>query len=183
MRFAPDLASTTKMADWSFRSGSGVRLLTKAIRVPSGDQAMSETPPGMLVSRRASPPARSNSQTCGPFLISFSSPRAAKKAKCVPAGSQRGLLALAGPHVRRILRTPSQPLTIQRSRCWRSSSALRAATVYATQSPSGETWTSDTVRSLARSSTARSRVGVPACTRPERASSATSKPLKKGRMT
>src|SRR2546428_1961339 len=151
----------------SFFSGSSLgfgSLTTSTRRFASGDQAKSDTPPLILVSGCASPPARFSNQTCEPCFFSVSSPRVVRNARYLLSGLHRGLLSLVSPvNVRRTCSEPSQ-LTIQMSVSRLSFSASTVPTVYATHFPSGDTCGSPTLLIFARSSTRIGRFADCACT-------------------
>ena len=112
-------------------SSSGLTSETNATRFPSGDQAMSPTPPSTPVTRRASPKSSGMTQSC--FR-----PRSSglMKAIWLPSGENLGAVSDAP-----CVRARCSPSGIDASMsCDRSFIDFRsiAALEYASQAPSGE---------------------------------------------
>src|SRR5258706_8035608 len=77
---------------------------TRTNRFASGDQAKSDVPPLSIVSRCASPPRRSSSQTWPPLPSCLPD----EKARYRSSGLHLGVLSDSGEDVRRIVVSPSQ---------------------------------------------------------------------------
>ena len=95
---APSRASTTKMSVFSERSASGsVRLLTNAMRVPSGDQAGFESSKGPELSWKEVFFATSNTWTCERTSFRYPSPSLMNCSRRTTIGFAVFFLSLSAP--------------------------------------------------------------------------------------
>src|SRR5258708_3553146 len=107
----------------SFGSRGSGSPTTNTMRLPSGDQAYSETPPFTSLTLTASPPARSISQSCA----SFAPWRDDTNEMYLLSGLQRGCDSLSADEVSWISWLPSQ-LAIQMSESFLSVSLIARET-------------------------------------------------------
>src|SRR5215204_876962 len=117
----------------SFGSRGSGSLTTNTMRLLSGDQAYSDTPPLTSLTFTASPPARFISHSWPPLAPC----RDDTNERYLLSGLQRGCDSLSGDEVSWISWAPSQ-LAIQMSESFLSASLIARETTYATHLPSGD---------------------------------------------